>query len=255
MSEDVAGGRKLRIKKASQLIADDLKAQIIRGELHVGDSLPSETVLTERYGVSRPTFREAIRILEAEDLVRTTRGGRGGAKVRHPSAERAASYAGMVLQLKGATIRDVLGVRAALLPKAAKLAAQHSAQSDFTQLDSWLERIEGNVSDTRMMFLHSQAIELEIASLSRSETMKLLTSMLAILTERHLYEVPASLRDLPDFVVRAIPAARARTRALVSAIKGGRAEDAFRIAEERMAAEEENWDKRVEYSERLKLIV
>jgi len=51
-----------------------------------------------RFGVSRPTLREAIRILESEGLISISRGARGGASVLSPNINTAARHIGFVLQ-------------------------------------------------------------------------------------------------------------------------------------------------------------
>ena len=61
-------GQVVRAPKTAELIATLYRRQIVRGELRPGDTLPSEQQLMGQFGVSRPTLREAFRILEAEDL-------------------------------------------------------------------------------------------------------------------------------------------------------------------------------------------
>lgn len=69
-----------RHQKVSQIVADDLRRKIAHGFYVNGGNLPPESQLISHYGVSRPTIREAVRILETEDLLVTTRGGPKGAK-------------------------------------------------------------------------------------------------------------------------------------------------------------------------------
>ena len=45
-------------------LADELRAQILGGDLASGDGFPTESVLCARYGVSRFTIREALRTLQ-----------------------------------------------------------------------------------------------------------------------------------------------------------------------------------------------
>jgi len=82
----------VRIPKAAELVSKELRNQIVRGVLKMGDSLTGEAELMARFGVSRPTLREAIRILESEGLVRISRGARGGASVLSPSINIAARH-------------------------------------------------------------------------------------------------------------------------------------------------------------------
>src|SRR5690606_27941135 len=86
----------LRVPKAAELVAGRIRSQIVRGELREGDALPTEGELMKEFGVSRPTLREALRVLEAESLISVHRGSRGGARVRVPQSNVAADYAGLL---------------------------------------------------------------------------------------------------------------------------------------------------------------
>ena len=61
------------------MVAAELRRQIVLGKLKQDDQLPSENALMEQFGVSRPTLREAFRILESEGAITVRRGVRGGA--------------------------------------------------------------------------------------------------------------------------------------------------------------------------------
>ncbi|MCK9903482.1 GntR family transcriptional regulator, partial [Frankia sp. Cpl3] len=54
--------QQIRVPKTAELVAAQLRRQIVRGELVEGDALPPEAVLMEQFGVSRPTLREAFRV-------------------------------------------------------------------------------------------------------------------------------------------------------------------------------------------------
>lgn len=81
--------RHLSRKSLSVQIADALREAIVEGRLEVDARLPSESELAARFGVSRPTVREALKRLAAQNLIRTTRGTQGGAFVaRHGWEDR-----------------------------------------------------------------------------------------------------------------------------------------------------------------------
>lgn len=73
----------------SKQIADAIRAAIVEGKLAVDERLPSEYELAERFNVSRPTVREALKRLAAQNLIRTTRGPLGGAFVNRISWSQA----------------------------------------------------------------------------------------------------------------------------------------------------------------------
>ena len=109
----------MRVPKAAELVAAQLRGQIVRGELEEGDALPPEHELMQRFGVSRPTLREAFRVLEGEALLSIQRGARGGARIHTPDGDAAARYAGLALQFRGATVADVYDARTGTRPRVA----------------------------------------------------------------------------------------------------------------------------------------
>lgn len=77
---------RVSIGRISEVIVDQVRLLIRQGQLSAGDRLPSERELCERFGVSRVTVREALRVLEANGLVEIRVGARGGAFVTAPSS-------------------------------------------------------------------------------------------------------------------------------------------------------------------------
>lgn len=122
------GGKALQVRaeKLSHLVAERLRGQIASGEMAPGDTLPSESELMKQVGVSRPTLREAMRVLESEGLLQLGRGARSGAAILAPSIERAARYGALYLTTQGTTLGDIHQVRTILEPP---LAAQHAEGS------------------------------------------------------------------------------------------------------------------------------
>ena len=97
----------IRLPKLSHLVAGKLRDQIVSGKLKPGSMLLPETQMLERFNVSRPTLREAMRILEAESLISIGRGMRRGAIVRGPTIEKAIEFTSFMLVSEGVTMRDM----------------------------------------------------------------------------------------------------------------------------------------------------
>lgn len=74
-------------------VADLIRTAILEGRLAVDERLPTEEELARRFGISRPTVREALKVLAAQNLIRSRRGPSGGTFVNRPDVgpPRAAS--------------------------------------------------------------------------------------------------------------------------------------------------------------------
>ena len=72
-----------------------------------GERLPSETEMIARFGMAKGTIREAIRILEAQGLVKSRTGPGGGVFVHQVSEERATALLGNYFYFQHLTIDDV----------------------------------------------------------------------------------------------------------------------------------------------------
>lgn len=114
--------------KLSHSIVERLRARIAHGELVAGDSLPSEAQLLAEFKVSRPTLREALRILESERLIELSRGARFGATVVGPSIEAVSRYSGLYLASRGTTLAEIHQVRMLIEPPLAALMAQYRSE-------------------------------------------------------------------------------------------------------------------------------
>lgn len=141
----IGNGQRLHVPKTSEIVADRIRAQIVRGERSEGDTLPPEGQLMESLGISRPTLREAFRILEAEGLISVMRGSRTGAKIHNPSVDLVSRYAGYVLESQGTTISELYQSRLAIEPTVVRWLA--TAGGDLPGM----ERIKQVLSELRVL--------------------------------------------------------------------------------------------------------
>jgi GntR family transcriptional repressor for pyruvate dehydrogenase complex len=97
----------LRQPKLAELVANVLRQRILNGELDDGQLLPNQDSFVAEFGVSRPSMREALRILEAEGLITVRRGNVGGAVVHRPQAQHVAYTLALVLESRNTSLDDV----------------------------------------------------------------------------------------------------------------------------------------------------
>ncbi len=122
--------RRLSAPRIAEIVADELRRQIIDRELADGDLLPRQEVLVEQFNVSLVSLREALRILETEGLVSVRRGNRGGAVVHAPAKTSAAYMLGLLLQSERVGVADLGTALLELEPTCAALAAGRPDRAD-----------------------------------------------------------------------------------------------------------------------------
>src|SRR6056297_1905703 len=106
-------------------VAEAIKNWVVEQGLQAGDRLPGEAELIERFGMAKGTIREAMRVLEAQGLIKTRTGPGGGSFVHEVSMERARALLGNYFYFKNLTIADIYQLRRVLEPElAASLAGR-----------------------------------------------------------------------------------------------------------------------------------
>ncbi len=168
-----------RSREKPQLIADELRALIVSGELSEGDSLGHEPDLVERFGVSRPSLREALRILEAEGLITVVRGVRGGVVVHEPDERMTARTAALLLQARNVPLADVFEARSLLEPIAAKaIATMRGRRAAIEHLRSLIHEEEAAIGDPERFGIANAAFHQQLVSLAGNQTLSIVAEML-----------------------------------------------------------------------------
>jgi GntR family transcriptional repressor for pyruvate dehydrogenase complex len=124
--------------KQYEQVAEQLRTLVVDGTLQPGERLPNEETLAREFGVSRPTLREALRSLAAQDLVRTSKGAGGGTFVTRPSVQRVAgivhSSITLMADANDVTLDDLLEARELVEVPAARLAAERRREDELERL-------------------------------------------------------------------------------------------------------------------------
>jgi DNA-binding FadR family transcriptional regulator len=176
----------VRVPKTAELVASHIRQQIIRGQLKEGDALPAETVLMAQLGISRPTLREAFRILESEALISVRRGVHGGARVHVPSEEVAARYAAFILRYRGVAMADVYAARTILeAPAAGMLASRSNSVTLAKRLERYLTESETATETASERPWAAAGFHQLVVELAGNQTLTLFSTMLESLFEAH----------------------------------------------------------------------
>lgn len=151
----------------TETVIDRLRSAITLGVLADGEQLPSEVELAKQFNVSPVTLRDALKVLRAEGLVRTTRGRQGGSFVSDSLETTQRHLEEMLLELAPLEIRDLTDWQCAVSSRAAALAAERSSRHSVQVLDHLVRKLAGSESARAFRRAESRFfIELTAASQS-----------------------------------------------------------------------------------------
>jgi GntR family transcriptional repressor for pyruvate dehydrogenase complex len=197
-----------RLREKPQQIADELRALIVSGKLTEGESLGREPDLVERFGVSRPSLREALRILEAEGLISVVRGVYGGVVVHEPNRRLTARTASLVLRSRNVSLADVFEARALLEPMAAKaVASMRGRRAAVKELSQLIDEEEAAIEDPDRFGVANAAFHERLVALAGNQTLAIVTEMLDEIVMRAVTEVSQT-----DDIVGSVPTRRSGLR-------------------------------------------
>jgi DNA-binding FadR family transcriptional regulator len=146
---------------AAQQIASQIRAAIRSGRLAAGQRLPGEKELADAFRVSRPTVREALRMLSAAQLVQAIRGAAGGTFVALPAPDAVAESLGETIELwfqaGSTTAAEVDQARALIERGCVRLAAEQRTEADLAAIAGAVEPASDPAIDTDLFL----ALDLE----------------------------------------------------------------------------------------------
>ncbi|MFG2276878.1 FadR/GntR family transcriptional regulator [Streptomyces chartreusis] len=201
-------------KKTARLVAGELVREITAEGLN---RLPSEAELLKRYPVSRPTLREALRILEMYGVISLKPGPGGGAVVNQVASYQFANSSSLYFHLLQLTLRDLMATRLRLEPFMARLAAERVARGEVDT-----EETDGE----GVLVLSADDIHLSVARLSNDPILLLVAEAL-----RDLFSTASSMdRVRKDLAGNVAPT----HEAIEKAVRTGSASDAERLMREHL---------------------
>src|SRR5271156_362840 len=138
----------------------------------VGEVLGSQSELIERYGVSRAVFREAVRLVENQQVASVRRGPGGGLVVPEPTVDAIIDAAVLYLHRANTRLDEVFEARIVLEEIAAELATDRLTDNDAADLRS-LSADEGTGAVTDHRALHKR-----LAAIARNPAIELFVDVL-----------------------------------------------------------------------------
>jgi GntR family transcriptional repressor for pyruvate dehydrogenase complex len=232
--------QRIRQPRVAEIVASQLRDDILSGRLKEGDVLPSQESLFSEFGVSPPALREALHILEIDGLISVRRGNMGGAVVHSPSAARTAQMISMVLQSRSATPADVSGALLHLEPICAGMCASREdrASEVVPYLEAEIELQVEQFDDLSRYVPNARRFHQAIVSRCGNEPMILLIGSLELIWSAHESSVWSDEGD--PMSRKTMRAALHDHQRLLDAIREGDPAGATRLAQGHLAAARRN---------------
>lgn len=130
----------IKTERAAEAVAKHIEGLIFEGSLRPGEALLPERELAERLNVSRPTLRDALKMLESRGLLTSKEGRR--MKVAQLGAETITDPLIAMLAKRSEVADDYLEFRDVVESSAAAMAAQRANDVDIERIKACLDRIE-----------------------------------------------------------------------------------------------------------------
>ncbi|WBU38086.1 FadR/GntR family transcriptional regulator [Homoserinibacter sp. YIM 151385] len=218
-----------RMRTYEQVMAQ-IEERILDGRLKAGDHLPSERDLAALLGVSRPSLRESLRVLEALGIVDIRRGGgaEGGALLLDSPGPGLVNLLKLQLSLAHFSWNDVLETRLALEAWSVTEAAYRSSDDDHRELAAILDLMEAEGIETGEFNRLDAAFHLRIAESTGNALLAHLMGSLRVAIHRQMIEMYAELDDWR----RTATIVRAEHRGILAAIVAQDAALAGRLVNE-----------------------
>jgi GntR family transcriptional repressor for pyruvate dehydrogenase complex len=194
----------VQMVRPAEVVAFRITEAILAGDVRVGERLPSEQTLSAQLGISRPTLREAIKLLVQAGLVQVLPGSSGGLFVISESVP--AELAGFpVPELAGEDIAAVIEARRLFEPQVAWMAAQRATPADFERMRAAVElsfsvgraNRQRAVSDETALMMTIASTRFNIA-VARATQNSVVVKMMEVLLRRMDAVRMAAIRALDD---------------------------------------------------------
>jgi GntR family transcriptional repressor for pyruvate dehydrogenase complex len=160
----------VRTTRTFESAIEHLTEAIEQAGLRTGDKLPNESVLAERLGISKPTLRQALRVLELSGLVEVRRGKSGGIFVVTDLVPSVAIFT--AVKLEEAAAIDVLRARRVLERAVAQEAMRVATAADLVELERTVELLERHLGERPSVMRADAMFHRALVRSCRNETIQ-----------------------------------------------------------------------------------
>ena len=184
---------------ASEQIAAQLRVWLEQQQLETGERIGTEQELADEFGVSRPTMREALRLLSAAHLIRVGRGRTGGIFVAGTPSEgmsrNLSESVALMLAAQTISMRELLDARQSLEVPIAGRAAVNAGEEVVARLEQAVEAAADHQPGTEAFHAADSRFHQLLAEASGNDLLHALTGWIREVLQPRLVDTIAARVD------------------------------------------------------------
>jgi GntR family L-lactate dehydrogenase operon transcriptional regulator len=174
---------------AVEHVYEQLVSAILAGTMADGKRLPTEAQLVEKLQLSRPTVREALRMLGQAGMVERRRGRYGGWYVARHQPDRISDSMTVLFLLEQISFNELFEARSVLEATAAALAARHHRGHDLALMREAIEQSEAAPGDLEVFARTNALFHLALVNASRNGVLTIMMNSIQPLVHHSLGEI------------------------------------------------------------------
>ena len=174
-----------RTQRASELIYTQIRDMIVQGKLQPGERLPSERAMMEKLHRSRPTVREALRMLEGDGFIRIVPGSQG-AIVQELSTKNVEQSLQALIQTSRISLAQLAEMRSTTDVTVAQWAAMRRTDADLEELDRQIALQQAHIEDFATLARLDPAFHAALGRAAHNEVAVIFTQVFSRVVEELL---------------------------------------------------------------------
>jgi GntR family transcriptional repressor for pyruvate dehydrogenase complex len=212
--------------RTHERVLEHLESELASGRLGVGDRLPAERAMAEQLAVSRPSVREALRVLEAMGIIKTAVGSGPDAGASVVADTSAGISAALRLHLASSTlpVSDLVQTRILLEAWSVRNAAEAGDQPLLVAAGRLLDAMDADALARGQFLLLDAQFHLTLARAAGNAVVAAIMASLRVAIHDYVLTSATGLPDWPSMAVRL----RREHRAILAAIRAGDSDKAAR---------------------------
>jgi len=192
----------IKRRTASEVVADQILAQLRSKNLKPGEKLPPERALVKMFGAGRSSVREAVKALSVMGYLQVIQ-GRGTYVAKDADSAKPNTEA-LIKTLTAVNMHSLLETRRILECKSAELAAQRGDSRQILHIGEAIIEMQKPNQDNRKFLSADKAFHLAVADAAENPLIYELVKLLVELVHQNDTAFPATHKESREKTIESV---------------------------------------------------